>query len=246
VQFDLVDIFRKMSGFQWNVVGALLVMATASLAVVLERLWVFWRSRRASRALAATAARLLAGGHYEQLVAVATSGEPSHLGKLLAAGTASYLAARRRPGAPIAPAELARREMARQRDALDAELRRGMGVIASTGSVAPFVGLLGTVVGIIAAFEGIASEGSGGLGAVSAGISEALVVTALGLFVAIPAVLLFNLLSTKVEALVLALDHAASQLADHLETGHAAAAVVPENGVPLVREDMQGESLATA
>jgi biopolymer transport protein ExbB len=137
--------------------------------------------------------------------------------------------------------------MARQREAFDADLRRGMGVIASTGSVAPFVGLLGTVVGIIAAFEGIASEGSGGLGAVSAGIAEALVVTALGLFVAIPAVLLFNLLSTKVEQLVLALDQAASQLADHLESGHVdVGAAVPENGVQLVREDLPGESLATA
>jgi biopolymer transport protein ExbB len=98
-------------------------------------------------------------------------------------------------------------------------MNRGLGVLASTGSVAPFVGLLGTVLGIVASFEGIAREGGGGLGAVSAGIAEALVVTALGLLVAIPAVLAFNHLSTRVERLLLALDHASSELVDHLEAG---------------------------
>ena len=86
--------------------------------------------------------------------------------------------------------ELAQREAERQKEAVGLELRRGMGVLASVGSVAPFVGLLGTVVGIITAFQGIATTGSGGLGAVSAGIAEALIETALGLCVAIPAVLL--------------------------------------------------------
>jgi biopolymer transport protein ExbB len=219
VQFDIIDIFRKMSGFQWVVVGTLLAMAVASSAVVLERLWTFWRSRRSSRELAPVAARLIAAGEHHRLVHEADGRKASHLARLLAAGAATFLQASRRPRGAVSPAELARREMARQRETFDAELRRGMGVLASTGSVAPFVGLLGTVVGIIAAFEGIAKEGSGGLGAVSAGIAEALVVTAFGLFVAIPTVLLFNFLSTRVERLMLDLDQAAGQLADHLEAG---------------------------
>jgi biopolymer transport protein ExbB len=106
-----------------------------------------------------------------------------------------------------------------------------MSVLATVGSVAPFVGLLGTVVGIIEAFAGIAKEGSGGLGAVSAGIAEALVVTALGLLVAIPAVLMFNLLSTRADALLLSLDQARSEFMDHLEDlGPASRTVVSGNG----------------
>ncbi len=246
MQFDLIEIFRKMSGFQWVVVASLAAMAMATTAVVLERLFVFWRSRATSRSIAAEAARLLSSGDYERLVSEAERRKGSHLARLLAAGAATFLAARLRPSATVAPAELARREMGRQREAFDAELRRGMGVIASTGSVAPFVGLLGTVVGIIAAFEGIANEGSGGLGAVSSGIAEALVVTAFGLFVAIPSVLLFNLLSTQVEKLTLALDQAASQLGDHLEAAHDPWIAGGANGVSVVHAERQGETLATA
>jgi len=80
---------------------------------------------------------------------------------------------------------------------MGAELRSGLAVLASVGSVAPFVGLLGTVLGIISAFRASASSGSGALSSVSAGISEALVETALGLAVAIPAVLAYNYLSTR-------------------------------------------------
>ena len=92
-----------------------------------------------------------------------------------------------------------------------------MSVLASVGSVAPFVGLLGTVVGIITAFQGIAASGSGGLSSVSAGIAEALIETALGLAVAIPAVLAFNYLSTQIAHEELALTTSAGELIDTIE-----------------------------
>ena len=245
MQFEMLEIFRKMSGFQWLIVGTLLAMAAASLTVVLDRLWAHARSRRASREFAGEAARLVAAGDYAALVAEAGRHKASHLARLLAAGASTFLAWNGRPSA-VSSAELARREMARQRETLDAELRRGLGVLASTGSVAPFVGLLGTVVGIIAAFEGIAKEGSGGLGAVSTGISEALVVTALGLFVAIPTVLLFNYLSTRSEQIMLALDQAAGQLADHLEVGGGLISPEPTPHDTANGRAPEDESLATA
>jgi biopolymer transport protein ExbB len=95
-----------------------------------------------------------------------------------------------------------------------------MSLLASVGSVAPFVGLLGTVVGIISAFQGIAATGSGGLGSVSAGIAEALVETALGLMVAIPAVLSFNYLTTRVGTVESALSRSLGELLDDLESEH--------------------------
>jgi biopolymer transport protein ExbB len=113
--------------------------------------------------------------------------------------------------------ELVRRELARQHEEAGADLRRGLGVLASVGSIAPFVGLLGTVVGIIAAFTKISVTGSGGLGSVAGGISEALVVTALGLVVAIPAVLIFNMLSGRADRIHQTLGAAGGQFLDNLE-----------------------------
>ena len=95
------------------------------------------------------------------------------------------------------------------------DLKKGVSSLATIGATAPFVGLLGTVVGIITAFQGIASHGSGGLGAVSAGISEALVETALGLVVAIPAVWFYNYLTGRIEYFNVEMDNSSSELVDY-------------------------------
>ncbi len=95
------------------------------------------------------------------------------------------------------------------------DLKKGVSALATIGATAPFVGLLGTVVGIITAFQGIAATGSGGLGAVSAGISEALVETALGLVVAIPAVWFYNYLTGRIEYFNVEMDNSSSELLDY-------------------------------
>ena len=90
-------------------------------------------------------------------------------------------------------------------------------MLASTGSTAPFVGLLGTVLGIINAFQMIAASGSGGIGTIGAAIGEALIVTGYGLCVAIPTVLLFNWISGRISRFEMGLTNAGSELADRLE-----------------------------
>ena len=218
MSFDLSKIFSEMGVFALAIVSALGLMAVASLSVLVERLWVFGRTRRRSAAFAGTASSLLGRGDYRALVAAAERPKSGSLASLIGAGLRVYTRASERPPAgDVSAIELCRRELARRADDLSAQLRRGLGVLASVGSVAPFVGLLGTVVGIIDAFEGIAASGSGGIGAVSGGIAEALVVTALGLVVAIPAVLAFNYLSARSDALLMAIDQARGQLVDHLE-----------------------------
>jgi biopolymer transport protein ExbB/biopolymer transport protein TolQ len=96
-----------------------------------------------------------------------------------------------------------------------AELKRGVSGLATIGSTAPFVGLFGTVVGIINAFKGISNEKSTGLAAVAGGISEALVTTAIGLFVAIPAVVVFNYFTSKIEAFDVEMGNSSSELIDY-------------------------------
>ena len=216
MSFDLVETFRTMQPFAMAIVAVLVLMAMAALSIVVERLWVFYRSRRMAKRFAAEAARLLERRELREVPALAGSYDGCHLATMLSAGSRAYLAALAQPG-ELGAVELTRRELARQADAVSADVRRGMGLLASVGSVAPFVGLLGTVIGIIAAFQGIAAEGSGGLGAVSAGIAEALIVTAIGLVVAIPSVLAFNVLSGKADTLLLALDQARGEFLDFLE-----------------------------
>lgn len=219
---DIVQIVRDMGVFDQGIFLVLVVMALASLIIFVERIIAFGLSRRSSRRFASVAASLMAKNEHQELLHRAGANRSSHLAALLAAGLKTFLQQHGRPQGKVSPIELTRRELLRKTEALGAQLRRGMNVLASVGSVAPFVGLLGTVMGIIHSFTSIAQEGSGGLGTVSAGISQALVVTAAGLVVAIPAVLAFNYLSGKSDELLRSLDLARGEFLDALENefGH--------------------------
>jgi biopolymer transport protein ExbB len=214
--FELTHILSKMGGPALAITLTLLAMALASLAVFLERLYALAQSRAASRLFATKAKAVLASETPERLSIVDKSAKGSHLAALLSTGMRTF-DEHRTKGGKLTPLEATKRELLRKTEALAADVRRGFGVLASVGSLAPFVGLLGTVVGIIEAFQGIAKEGSGGLGAVSAGISEALVVTAFGLMVAIPAVVFFNYLTAQSDTLVRNLDEARGEFLDFLE-----------------------------
>lgn len=217
--FDFGKIFGHMGIPALTVASVLLLMALASLAVFFERLVAYARSRAASRRFAVQAKALLDADEPVALAEKAEAEKHSHLAKLLGTGAKTYVAAAKKAGA-VSPIELTRRELERKTELLAADVKRGMGVLASVGSVAPFVGLLGTVFGIITAFQGIAKEGSGGLGAVSLGIAEALVETAFGLMVAIPAVLAYNWLTTQGDGILLALEDARGEFLDFLESKH--------------------------
>ena len=217
MSFNILHIWAEMGPMAKGIAGVLMVMAIASIGVFVERLWAFSRSARTSRTFVRAIEPLLADWDIESVSRLATEHNGSALARLFQAITQRYLSGHQLGEGGLTPVELARNEAERAREALGADLRRGMNVLASVGSVAPFVGLLGTVVGIIAAFQGIAAQGSGGLGAVSAGIAEALVETAFGLTVAIPAVLTFNYLSNRVARLELSLGRAAGELLDDME-----------------------------
>lgn len=214
----MTDIVKHMGVPAIVVASTLSVMALTSLALFFERMFAYWRTRAASRTFAAQARAILEKDDTRALLESAQQSK-GHLAQLLLAGAKAYLAATDKPSA-LSPVEATRRELARKTEALAVDVRRGMNVIASVGSIAPFVGLLGTVFGIITAFQGIAKDGSGGLGSVSLGISEALYETALGLVVAIPAVLAFNWLSSQADGILLALEQARGEFVDYLEAKH--------------------------
>jgi biopolymer transport protein ExbB/TolQ len=218
MDLSIVEIWQTMGLLSRLVTIGLIGMGVASLFVTIERLLVLGRAAAGSTAFAAKARPLLEDRDFETLRDL-TRGkeyERTPLPRLMSFGLQAFFAHRKdRDG--VGPAEMARRELDRRLQQLDAELRRGMGLLASTGSTAPFIGLFGTVIGIITAFQGIAAAGDGGLAAVSAGIAEALIVTAVGLVIAIGAVLVFNVLTAKFDKFDMGMQHAAGELVDYLE-----------------------------
>ncbi len=218
MSFNFADIWAHMGPLSKAIAFGLFMMAVSFIGVTLERIIAFSRSAKESRAFALQAGKLLEERRIEEIVALSDKHKASALARLFGPIVRRYINAFDDLGSGgLSPVQLARNEGERRREAVGEELRRGMNVIATVGSLAPFVGLLGTVVGIIGAFQGIGSAGSAGIGPVMAGISEALVETAFGLLVAIPAVIAFNYLNARIGAIETALGRSASELLDELE-----------------------------
>ena len=213
--FDSVDLWHHLSAPALTVAILLVTMGIASWTVFINRVLVLRRSRAVSDRFADALGPKLSSSDVDRAIAVAAEHRTGCIARLFAGGLTTYREARANgPDSALNPVESMRRHMERQIEELLAELKRGLPLLASVGSVAPFVGLLGTVLGIISAFQGIAATGSGGLSSVSAGIAEALIETALGLAVAIPAVLAFNYLSASIARDDLMLTNAAGELVD--------------------------------
>lgn len=227
MNINLLELWNEMGLPVKVVVVVLTLQAIASLAVAVDRLILLFRSGAASREFAAKASGLMDRDDYVGLFDESAKASGSHLARLMFAGLKIYLDRVRAGDEGVRAAELARRAIERKGESVSEELNRGMGVLASTGSTAPFVGLLGTVLGIINAFQMIASSGSGGIGTIGAAIGEALIVTGYGLCVAIPTVLLFNWITARISRFEMGLTNAGSELADRLEIADATAVSSP-------------------
>ncbi len=211
MDFSLGGLWASMGLFARLVVIVMAIMSVASLVVMAERLIVFRRSRGESRAFAEKMGAILAKG---DLVAAANTNlgkNVGHLGRVIGAGLTAY---RLSPNNRDVQIESVARALERQSQREVQSLKRGLGLLATVGSTAPFVGLLGTVLGIVNAFQLMAAAGSGGLGTVSAGIAEALVTTAFGLLVAIPAVMMYNYLQGWVDARAVDISESSNEFLD--------------------------------
>lgn len=219
MDLDIIHLWSSMNNLVRGVVIVLTVQALLCLMVVVDRLILLAISGRRSKAFAQKAGRLLKDGQHDAVITLAKDKKNSsaYLAKIIEAGLTVFNARSADGHAPEKAAEHARRAVERRGEQLSESLNRGMNVLASTGSTAPFVGLLGTVLGILNAFKLISSEGGGGMSTIGAAIGEALIVTGYGLMVAIPSVLIFNYLSGRIAKYEAALDNAGSELIDTLE-----------------------------
>jgi biopolymer transport protein ExbB/biopolymer transport protein TolQ len=195
MHFSLSELWFTMGPFAKAVVIVLLIMSAASVFVTCERIIVFVRSKNASLRYAEAMAHKLNTG---QLQSVGNPRNVGHLGRVIEAGIKAFQTSPSQE--EQFTVDTVARALERQAQREVQQLRRGQGLLGTVSSTAPFVGLLGTVMGIVTAFQQMAATGSGGLATVSAGIAEALVTTAIGLLVAIPAVFAFNFLQGWVDA----------------------------------------------
>jgi biopolymer transport protein ExbB/biopolymer transport protein TolQ len=218
-----------MGLFAQGVVALMGLMSIASLIVVVERMIFFRASRKQSRLFAEQMAGALEKGDLSAASVKTGKDGGGYLGRVITAGLTALRKTNSRD--PDVAAESVGRALERQAQREVQTLKRGLGMLATVGSTAPFVGLLGTVMGIVNAFEMMAASGSGGLSTVSAGISEALITTAFGLLVAIPAVSAYNFLQGWVDARAVDISESSNEFLDVVARrvgGHSATPHLPE------------------
>jgi biopolymer transport protein ExbB/biopolymer transport protein TolQ len=212
---DVVEIAFKMGGVAWGVVIILFIMSIWSIAVMIERYFTFRSAKKQSREFAPAVAEALKDGKIEEAIMVSERYSKSHLAKVVVAGLKEFQAHTTSNDIPGELIESSRRALERSAAITREEMKRGTNALATIGSTAPFVGLFGTTIGIINAFSGMSKGEDTGIGAVAGGISEALITTALGLFVAVPAVWLFNYFISRIEAFSVEMDNSSSELIDY-------------------------------
>jgi biopolymer transport protein ExbB/biopolymer transport protein TolQ len=215
VGFDLRSMWNQMGWMAKAVVIILFIMSAYSIGVMIDRLILYNAARKQSRLFAPAVAGALREGKLDEAIKIADRYKKSHLAKVVVAGLQEFRAHELSSEIPGEIIEASSRALERAQAIVRSELDRGVSGLATIGSSAPFVGLFGTVVGIINAFKGISTEKSTGLGAVAGGISEALVATAIGLFVAIPAVWMFNYFNERLKAFDVEMSNSSSELVDY-------------------------------
>ncbi len=215
IGWDLRALWGQMGWLARLVVVALGVMSAWSVGVMIDRWLYYSAARKQSRIFAQQVAPALRDNKLDEAISIAERNKRSHLAKVVTAGLQEFQAHQVSAEIPGEEVEASKRALERATAIVHAEMKRGLGGLATIGSTAPFVGLFGTVVGIINAFKGIQAEKATGLAAVAGGIAEALVTTAVGLFVAVPAVWMYNYFTNKVEAFDVEMDNSSSELIDY-------------------------------
>ena len=215
---SLSELLGNVGLFGGAVMVCLALLSIFSVGMIVDKHRRFRTAVRQSEAFRPVFTKFLHGGDVQDLIAVMPKHRDSHTARVVAAGVLEYDSVRQAGGDPVASLELVTSALEDSKAETLILMKRGLGFLATIGSTAPFIGLFGTVVGIINAFQSIAATGSGGMAAVSGGISEALVATALGIFVAIPAVVAFNSFTGRLETFHVEINRVSSQLVNCLFT----------------------------
>jgi biopolymer transport protein ExbB/biopolymer transport protein TolQ len=212
---NIVELWTSMGVIAKGVVILLFIMSAYSISVMVERWLTYRQARKQSRLFTPAVAECLKDGKIDEAIALGEQYNKSHLAKVLVSGLHELQAHAKSKDIPGESIEASRRALERATAISIEDLKRGLSGLATIGSTAPFVGLFGTTIGIINAFQGMKTEETAGIAVVAGGISEALVTTAFGLFVAVPAVWAYNVFTNRIETFTVEMDNSSSELVDY-------------------------------
>ncbi len=224
MQFGLLEMWHAMGFIGKSVAIILMFLSIVSIYMLIERNLVFARARKKSMQIAPKLADLLKSGNLKDALSLASKKDykGSHLARVTAAGVQAFMEGKDAKLGFDEQISTATRAGERSKTLFNQELRRGLAVLATIATSSPFIGLFGTIFGIINAFRGMALTGSGGIGAVAGGIAEALVTTAVGIGVAVLALWVYNMLNSRAEILEAEMGNTSSQVIDFfMQTGES-------------------------
>lgn len=224
MEFGLLEMWTAMGAVAKTVAILLIAMSVITIYMLIERLLVFNRAKQKSREVAPKLADLLKNGNLKDALALSNKKDykGSHLARVTAAGIQAFIEGKDSKLSLEEQIETASRGCERAKTLFNQELRRGLSMLATIATSSPFIGLFGTIFGIINAFRGMQLTGSGGIGAVAGGISEALITTAVGIGVAVLALWVFNTLNSRIEVYDAEMANTESQVVDFfIKTGQA-------------------------
>lgn len=214
MQMNFTQMFRDMGPVAWTVVILLFLLSIYSITVMVDRFRAYRIARKQSQEFLPALVRALKGNNLQDAVNVSKKYPKSHVAKVVAAGIQEFMNQEGETATSYDRVEAVQRSLEMSAALTSAEMKKGLAGLATIGSTAPFIGLFGTVMGIITAFTGMANAGSGGISAISSGIAEALITTAFGLLVAIPAVMAFNYFTNLHERFQIEMTNSAGEVMD--------------------------------
>jgi len=219
MNLSLIDLWHSMGYFAKGIVWVLAIMSVYSLTIMIQKWWGLRKAQQETRKFAPEFSQFLEEDNLTEAIKLAENYKKSHVARVLGGALSEIKPLILDGSVTVADINSAERAVEREMLMTIVQLKRGLGVLATVGATAPFVGLLGTTMGIVNAFTGMAASGSGGLSAISAGVAEALITTAFGLLVAIPAVWAYNYFTTKIDNLTAEMTYVSKEMIDYLIKG---------------------------
>ncbi|HEY9514473.1 MAG TPA: MotA/TolQ/ExbB proton channel family protein [Gemmatimonadaceae bacterium] len=221
MSLSLIELYHSMGWFAKGIVFVLALMSVLSLSITIQKWWRLRKAQSETRKFAPEFSQFLEEDNLNEAIKLAEGYKKSHVARVLGGALSEVRPLLQDGSVTVADINSAERAIERNMMIIISELKRGLAILATVGATSVFVGLLGTTMGIVNAFQGMAAAGAGGIGAISAGVAEALITTAFGLIVAIPAVWAYNYFTTKIENLSVEMTYTSKEMIDYLIKGVA-------------------------
>ncbi len=219
MEMSMMELYQSMGWFAKGIVFTLLGMSAFSFTVLISKWWNMRKAQAETRRFAPEFSQFLEEDNLGEAIKLAEGYKKSHVARVLGGALSEIRPLIQDGSVTVSDINSAERAVEREMLMTVVDLKRGLGILATVGATAPFVGLLGTTMGIVNSFTGMASSGAGGISAIAAGVAEALITTAIGIGVAIPAVWSFNFFQTKIDNLTAEMTYTSKEMIDYLIKG---------------------------